>query len=155
MTVLGIIRIRGKVNVSREDEETLLRLGLKKRNNMSVFYDSPSIRGMIKKVEKYVAWGEIDDATLALIFEKRGVVVGGQRLNLQMLRDLGCQSYVELAEAIAQGRLNDLIAKGLSRTFAMTPPSKGFKGSLKKPFSADGVFGYHGNKLAALVKRMV
>jgi len=153
--LLGIIRIRGTVNVSKEDEETLLRLCLKKRNSLSLFYDTPAIRGMIEKVKKYVAWGEIDGNTLVLLLEKRGRVKGNNKLDAEFLRKLGCQTYAELAEKIMEGNLNDLLKMGLSRTFYMTPPSKGFGGTIKKPYSDNGVFGYHGESISELIKRMV
>jgi Ribosomal protein L30/L7E len=154
-TLLGIIRIRGKVNVAKEDEETLSRLCLNKRNNLALFYDTPDIRGMLKKVEKYIAWGEVDSATLAMLLEKRGKMKGGVKLNVESLRKLDCQSHIELAEAIMQGRLNEYIRRGLVRSFNMTPPSKGFDGELRKPFSSGGVFGYHGKSISKLIMRMV
>lgn len=153
--LLGIIRIRGKVNVSREDEETLSRLCLDRRNALSIFYDTPPIRGMIKKVEKYVAWGEIDLDTLTLLLEKRGRVKGGRRITAEFLRKLNCQSYTELAEKMLDGKLNDFVREGLLRTFHLTPPSKGFDGSIKKPFAEGGVFGYHGKMIVDLIRRMV
>lgn len=154
-SLLGVVRIRGKVNVPREDEETLTRLCLTKRNTLSLFYDTPSIRGMIKKVEKYVAWGEIDLDTLTLLLEKRGRVEGGKRLSPEFLRKLGCQSYAELAEKLFEGKLNDFVKQGLRRTFNLTPPSKGFDGSIKKPYSEGGVFGYHGKTIVKLIRRMM
>lgn len=153
--LLGIVRIRGKVNVSGEDEETLTRLCLTKRNALSLFYDTPSIRGMIKKVEKYIAWGEVDLDTLTLLLEKRGRVEGGKRLSPSFLSKLGCQSYAELAEKLFEGKLNDFVKQGLHRTFYLTPPSKGFDGSIRKPFSEGGVFGYHGKMIGELIRRMM
>src|SRR5579875_3103689 len=87
-TLLGIIRIRGKVNVSKEDEETLSRLCLNKRNSLSLFYDTPDIRGMLRKVEKYIAWGEVDSSTLAMLLEKRGKMKGGVKLNVDRYENL-------------------------------------------------------------------
>jgi Ribosomal protein L30/L7E len=59
--LLAIIRIKGTVKVPQEIAETLERLNLKKRNSMVIYYDDPSIIGMIKKAERYVAWGEVND----------------------------------------------------------------------------------------------
>ncbi|MEM3711449.1 MAG: uL30 family ribosomal protein, partial [Thermoprotei archaeon] len=98
-TLLGIVRIRGSVNVSKEDQETLSRLCLNKRNSLSIFYDTPDIRGMLKKVEKYIAWGELDGATLAMLLEKRGKMRGRVKLDSESLRRLGCQSHIDLADA--------------------------------------------------------
>ncbi|MEM0272024.1 MAG: 50S ribosomal protein L30 [Thermoprotei archaeon] len=154
-TLLGIVRIRGSVNVSKEDQETLSRLCLNKRNSLSIFYDTPDIRGMLKKVEKYIAWGELDGATLAMLLEKRGKMRGRVKLDSESLRRLGCQSHIDLADAIMQGRLNEYIKKGLMRSFGMTPPAKGFEGEIQKPFSSGGVFGYWGKGILSLIERMV
>lgn len=153
--LLAIVRIRGTVKVSEEDKETLSRLCLNRRNALSLYYDTPSIRGMIEKIEKYVAWGEIDLETLTLLLEKRGRVKGGRRIDAEFLRKLGCETHADLAEKLFGGKLDEFVKQGFLRTFYLTPPSKGFDGPIKKPYKDGGVFGYQGKAIVELIRRMV
>jgi len=69
---LALIRVRGKVRVNPEIKDTLVFLGLKNVNNCTIVSDSKTYYGMIKKVNSYIAWGEINEETLKLLQEKRG-----------------------------------------------------------------------------------
>lgn len=69
---LAVIRIRGPVNVKSEVEDTLRMLHLHRKNYCSVFEDSPSVRGMLRKVKDYVTFGVITEETYSLLKEKRG-----------------------------------------------------------------------------------
>lgn len=71
--MICIIRIRGKVGVDRDVEETMFRLRLRKKYSCVVI-EKPSKEqiGMIKKIENFVAYGEIDESTYKLLIEKRG-----------------------------------------------------------------------------------
>ncbi len=65
--LLAIIRVRGRVGVRRDIEETLKRLKLTKPNHLVIYPKEDSILGMIKKVNSYITWGEIDKRTLELL----------------------------------------------------------------------------------------
>ncbi|RMF05953.1 50S ribosomal protein L30 [Candidatus Woesearchaeota archaeon] len=69
---VAVIRIRGPVNVRGEVEDTLKMLHLHRKNYCSVFPDSPSVRGMLRKVKDYVTFGVISEETYSLLKEKRG-----------------------------------------------------------------------------------
>ncbi len=69
---IAIVRVRGSVKVKRETKDTLHMLNLYKQNNCVILDASPSSIGMLKKVQGFVTWGEIDDQTLKLLKEKRG-----------------------------------------------------------------------------------
>lgn len=70
MSNIAIIRIKGPVRQSSEVEYTMNMLHLKKKHNCVILGSSPSLMGMIKKVEHLVAWGEINAETAKLL-EKR------------------------------------------------------------------------------------
>jgi len=154
--LLAIIRIKGTVKVPQEIAETLERLNLKKRNSMVIYYDDPSIIGMIKKAERYVAWGEVNDLEILVqTLKKRGRIVGNHKITQEALQKLGVNSIEELAQLIMNGELNQLIKKGLLRIFRLTPPSGGFKGDHKKKRAEGGVWGYYGASIKDLIKRMI
>lgn len=60
---LAIIRIRGTVNRNGEIRDTLTMLNLNKPNHCVIVEDTPSVKGMIKKVAPLLTWGPITDKT--------------------------------------------------------------------------------------------
>lgn len=70
---IAVILIRGLVGVRTDIKHTLEYLYLKKKHACVVLDDTPSIRGMLKKVTDYVTYGEISEETLKLLKEKREV----------------------------------------------------------------------------------
>lgn len=68
-----VIRIRGRVNVNRDIEETLDRLRLRKKYACVVFDKPGKVQlGMIKKVNNFVAFGNIDEETYNELKKARG-----------------------------------------------------------------------------------
>ena len=57
--------------IKKEVKDTLNMLKLYKQNYCVVVEASPSIMGMLKKVQSYITWGDVDEETLALLKEKR------------------------------------------------------------------------------------
>jgi len=70
---LAIIRIRGTVNRNGEIADTLKMLNLNRPNHCVIVEDTPSVRGMIKKVQHLITWGPVsDEAAKALEAKKHG-----------------------------------------------------------------------------------
>ena len=96
-------------------------------NHCVVVKEDPHYRGMIQKIKDYVAWGTIDDDTLALLLEKRGRLSANRRLTEQYLKEnTSYSSFKELASAITSGStsLNELEIKA---HLQVAPGSKGLK----------------------------
>ena len=68
---IAVIRIRGSIKLKKEIKDTLNMLRLYKQNYCVILNESPSILGMLKKIQSLVTWGEVDDETLALLKENR------------------------------------------------------------------------------------
>ncbi len=67
------IRISGKVKINKEVEETLFRLGLRRKYACILIHQKDETRlGMLKKVRSYVSYGEIEKGMLTRLIEKRG-----------------------------------------------------------------------------------
>ncbi|MBI4439095.1 uL30 family ribosomal protein [Candidatus Woesearchaeota archaeon] len=60
MGKLAVIRVKGQVGLESGIKDTLSMLGLYRKNYCIVRDDTPSLRGMVRKVKDYVAWGELD-----------------------------------------------------------------------------------------------
>lgn len=73
MSKIAVIRITGKIGLKRPIAETLHRLRLRRKYACVVFDEPTKIDlGMLKRVQDFVAFGEIDDATYKELVEKRG-----------------------------------------------------------------------------------
>ena len=72
MTKIAVIRIAGLVGKSGEVNHTLDMLHLKQKFACTVVENTPTIFGMIKKLEPFVTYGEITDETYKSLVEKRG-----------------------------------------------------------------------------------
>jgi large subunit ribosomal protein L30 len=70
---IAIIRIRGMTGLRQEISDTLDMLRLYKKHACVVIDATPSNVGMVKKVKDFVTYGEIDDETLTILTEKRGI----------------------------------------------------------------------------------
>jgi len=69
----AIIRISGKVKIRKDIEETLQRLGLKRKYSCVVFKEMNEVdNGMLLKVKDHVAYGEINEDIFKKLVEKRG-----------------------------------------------------------------------------------
>ncbi len=150
--MFAIVRLRGEVNVRPEIKDTLDMLRIHRVNHCVVVKEDLHFRGMIQKVKDYVAWGKIDDETLAMLLEKRGRLSANRRLTEQFLKEnTSYRSFKELASALNSGTasLKDL---GIKPIFRLHPPRKGFK-TTKKTAQQGGDIGFR-QDLADLITKM-
>ena len=75
---IAIIRISGMVKVSRDIENTLYKLRLRRKYSCVVINLNESLKGMLDKVKFYVAYGEIDKETYDKLVKARGKKVNGK-----------------------------------------------------------------------------
>ncbi len=57
--MIAAVRIRGHIGRRGQHEDTLNMLGMKKVNAVVVLPESQTIKGMLKHVEDFIAWGEL------------------------------------------------------------------------------------------------
>ncbi len=152
---LAVIRVRGIVNASKDVIDTLNLLHLRRNCHATLVDSRPDYIGMLQKVQNYVAWGEISKEVLALLLRKRGRIVGDKRLTDEHAQRLGFNSIEGLAEAIHEGRVDYKSLPYVKPFFRLHPPSKGFKGSVKKAYRAGGETGHRGEAINELLKRMI
>jgi len=131
--LVAVVRIRGRVNVRGDITETLNRLNLKRVSNCTLIKITDSYNGMLNKCVNYVAYGEIDEATLTKLLEK-----GGAGLNAKEM--IAGKFDAEKVKAIVPFRLH--------------PPRHGYK-STKLHFKQGGSLGYQGAAINKLITRMV
>ena len=59
----------------------------------------------------------------------------------------------ELADAIHKTKVEFNRLPGIKPVFRLHPPSKGFKGKVKRSYTAGGVTGYRGENINNLIKK--
>jgi len=140
---IAVIRIRGLTGIKKDIKDTLNMLRLYRKNYCVVFYNVPSVMGMIKKVKDYITWGEVNEETYKLLFEKRGEEYKERETDSKKKIDYKNKYFV----------FNN---KRYKKFFRLNPPRGGFeRKGIKRPFSNGGALGYRGEKINELVKKMV
>lgn len=131
--LIAVVRIRGRVNVRSDITETLNRLHLKRVNNCALIKMTPSYAGMLHKCANHSTYGEIDEETLTALLAKHAEGVSAKDM---------------LAGKIDMETINAMMPFGLH------PPRHGYR-STKLPINQGGDLGYRGDKINALIKRMI
>ncbi len=139
----AVIRIRGLVKTKKELEDSMLMLRLNRKMHCVLLNKSETMDGMLKKVRDKVTWGDINDDTLKALIEKRARKPGNVRLTKQ-----------EAEEVFNKTKAEQKVPDTIKPVFRLTPPSKGFKESIKQHYP-DGELGYRGDKINELLKRMI
>lgn len=151
--MLAVVRLRGQVNVARKIRDTLAMLRLHKRYHCVVVPNTPSYRGMLQVVKDYVAFGEIDAETLAMLLRNRGRLVGDKQLTDDYVREkTGYNSIEDFARAVIEGKASLKDIPGLKPVFRLHPPRGGLKNV--KWHHPLGSLGYHGSDIRRLLYKM-
>ena len=143
--ILAVIRVRGVFGVRKEIKDTLKMLNLDKPNRLSIYKETPSILGMLRKASSYITWGEIDKDTFKELIQKRGVY------NEHILKN----KFGSIDDFVNQF-FNDKTSFqeiGLKNKFKLNPPRKGYK-SIKYSYPK-GALGYRGDNINELIRRML
>jgi large subunit ribosomal protein L30 len=126
------------------------------RNNYAVLIDDrPSFLGMLKTAQNHVTWGEISKETANALIKAKGRLVGNKKLTDEYAQSAGFKSLNELAESVFNCSIEYWRLKNVQPVFRLHPPTKGFKGKIKRSFTIGGELGYRGEKIGELVKRMI
>jgi len=134
------IRIRGEVKTPGEVEETLFRIRLRQKYACVVLQDSKNLKGILKHVRDYVAYGIINEAVLEKLIEARGQPIDKSK-------KIDAKKAVE---GIMKGKSwEDL---NLKPFFRLHPPRKGIKSKIHYP---KGALGDHGAEIIKLLERML
>lgn len=143
---------------SPDVERTMESLMLLKTFQARLLEDNASVRGMLRKAQSLVAWGEVDSGVLAALLMKRAERDGAGRVDEEFVRvQLGINGFDSLAKSLVAGELGlrELWRAGVKPRFRLHPPKGGFKRSTRRAFSDGGETGYRGTEINSLVRRMI
>ncbi len=130
--LIAVVRVRGRVKVRKDIQETLDRLHLKKPNNCIILNANDAYLGMIKKANDYIAYGEISKEVLEKIVKKKN-------LPLQASDFSNSEKAIEVKKYFP---------------ITLRPPSRGYR-EVKQSYKVGGALGYMGSEINNLILRMI
>lgn len=153
--LVAVIRLRSSIGLRQEAKDTLTILNLSRINHAVVLDKRPTYLGMFQKAKDAITWGEIDAPTLAQLLRKRGRLIGNKPITDEYVaKHTKYKSLDEYAKALVALKESELSLPKLKKVFRLRPPSKGFRGSVKRTIQQKGELGYRGEDINALLKRM-
>ncbi len=149
-----VVRIKGQADCPYWATTTMTLLKLDKKYRATILPAKDNTLGMLKKVQHYVAWIELDASLAKELIEKKARKSGYKKITADDLKELGFASTDELATALAEGKATLSKLKPLKSWFALAPPRHGFKRSTKKLYGQKGMLGQN-KELGTIVRRMI
>jgi large subunit ribosomal protein L30 len=150
-----VVRLRSGIGLRKEVKETLTLLNLSRVNHAVILDNRPSYRGMLQTAKDALTWGEIDAPTFARLLRKRGRLIGNKHVTDEYItKNTTYKSIDEYATALVALKENISALPKLKKVFRLRPPSKGFRGSIKRTYQQHGELGYRGAEINGLVQRM-
>ena len=149
-----VVRIKGQADCPYWATTTMTLLKLDKKYRATILPAKDNTLGMLKKVQHYVSWIEVDASLATELIDKKARKSGYQKVTADDLKELGFSSVNELGSALADGKVTLSKLKPLKPWFALAPPVHGFKRSTKKLYGQKGVLGQN-KELDAIVRRMI
>jgi len=149
-----VVRIKGQADCPYWATTTMALLKLDKKYRATILPAKDNTLGMLRKVQHYVTWTEIDASLATELLDKKARKGGYQKITADDLKELGFASTAELGAALAEGKATLSKLKPLKPWFALAPPVHGFKRSTKKLYGQKGVLGQN-KELDTIVRRMI
>ena len=139
----ALVQLRGEVNMSQDVRDTLKMLNLHSTNHVTFVPDTDTYRGMITKVNDYVAFGEPSADVVATLIERRGEADEGDAdIDDEWVADnTEYDDVASLAGALVDEETT-LREQGLSPVVRLHPPRGGHDG-IKHPVIEGGQLGRH------------
>ncbi len=149
-----VVRICGQPDVPYWATTTMSLLKLEKRYRATIIPEKENTLGMLRKIQHYISWQEIDIETTKQLLDKKARKSGYKKVTDEDITAIGFESVDELASALTEGKATLSKLKPLKPWFALDPPRQGFKRSTKRLYGQKGVLGYN-KELSVIVKRMM
>jgi len=149
-----VVRIKGQADCPYWATHTMSLLKLDKKYRATILPSKENTLGMLRKIQHYVSWIELDASLAKELIDKKARKGGYQKITPNDLKDLGFASSNELGTALADGKATLSKLKPLKPWFALSPPRLGFKRSTKRLYGNKGVLGQN-KELDAIVRRMI
>ena len=151
----ALVQLRGEVDMSQDVKDTLKMLNVHNVNHCALVPEEDTYRGMVTKVNDFVAYGEPSQDVLETILRTRGEPLEGDAdVDDAWVAD---NTDFEDIESLATALLDEettLRDAGLAPVLRLHPPRKGHDG-LKHPTKEGGQLGKHTtDQIDTLLKAM-
>lgn len=140
MVKIIVIRMRGRINVPPDIKRTLDMLRLRKKFSCVILDDKPETIGKLKKIQNYIAYGQVKEETIKQLLLKRAK----PPLNEKIV-DAFIKEFME-----GKKKIEDLKIK---KFFSLHPPRGGFRKDTRKSWP-EGILG-NNKKINELVMKML
>ena len=139
----AIVQLRGEVNMSGDVHDTLKMLNVHRVNHCAFVPETDTYRGMITKVNDYVAHGEPSVDAVETVLSTRAEPEDGDAAvdEAWLAEHTDYDDFGALAEALVAEETT-LREQGLSPALRLHPPRGGHRGQ-KHPTSEGGQLGKH------------
>ncbi|MFX0169864.1 MAG: 50S ribosomal protein L30 [Candidatus Hodarchaeota archaeon] len=153
--LMVVVRLRSGIGLRQDVKDTLTMLNLTRTNHAIIIDKRPSYSGMLQVAKDAITWGEVDVPTLSRLLRKRGRLLGSKHLTDEYIaNNTAYKSIDEYAAALVALKEDISTLAKLKKVFRLHPPSKGFRGSIKRSYQQKGELGYRGSEINGLVQRM-
>ena len=149
-----VVRIKGQADVPHWANTTLNLLNLEKKYRAVIIPVKDNTVGMLRKVQHYLSWQEIDIETTKELLDKKGRKSGYKKITDEDVSKVGFKTIDELATSLSEGKTSMAKIKPIKPWFALSPPRQGFKRSTKRLYGQKGILGYN-KELTSLIRRMM
>lgn len=151
----AVIRVRGHINIKEDIEDTMTLLRLNRVNHCVVIPQNEVYKGMLQKAKDLITWGEVSDEMLAKMILSRGRLYGEIAIDdAYVAENTSYESVDAFAKGVAADEVKYSDLKDVKPVFRLHPPKQGYEG-VKRPFTTRGALGYRGEKINALIERML
>ncbi|MEM0160611.1 MAG: 50S ribosomal protein L30 [Thermoplasmata archaeon] len=150
-----VIRVRGRTKINTDTADALKILRLTRINHAVLLKKNKENEGMLRKVNDYVTWGEIDKETLKELITKKGRLIGDKAVTDEYIKEnTSYQSIDELTTALIERKIVYGEIPEIKPLFRLSPPKGGY-GKTKRSHKEGGALGYQGKEINNLVKNMI
>jgi len=136
--MIVVIRISGKVEIPTDAQETMFRVGLRKKYTAIVMKENTESQNLLQTVRNFVAYGKIDSKTLEELVFKRGKSQGSKKIDAKKVAEIIEKEGIEKS--------------GIKPFFRLHPPRKGIDSKTHYP---KGVLGDNKEDINELIRRML
>lgn len=151
----AVIRVRGHINIKADIEDTMTLLRLNRVNHCVIIPQSDVYKGMLQKAKDFITWGEVSDEMLAQMIRSRGRLMGDKIIDdAYVAENTSFESVDAFAKGVAADEVKYADLKEVKPVFRLHPPRQGYEG-VKRAFTTHGALGYRGEKINALIERML
>ena len=151
----AVIRVRGHRKINKDIEDTMGMLRLTRVNHCVIIPENDVMKGMLQKAKDFITWGEVSPETLTKMIKARGRLMGDKPIDDNYV---GSNSPFASVDAFAQSVVKDETKyadlKDVKPIFRLHPPLQGYE-AVKKDLKTHGSLGYRGDRINALLDKML